>query len=683
MRNSIWTSTAGFVCGIYLICATSFIGSAAAQDTPDTQNNSNYLIGRGMADVTGPAFGSPMWGFGQEDQTTQGIHTRLKSRAFILIDPTTQNRLVFASVDIGSIEHNVFLEVVDRVRAKLGDAYTLDNIILSATHTHSGPAGYWHSRLELGLSGAFYKTHFERIVSGIVASILQADADIKPGTILINKGDVIGAGANRSMAAYTANPEEERKQYALPMDLEMTLLKFNRAQGPVGALNWFAVHPTSMTFDNHLISGDHKGYASLTWEKMKNVRYVDDDDFVAAFAQSTPGDITPNLNLNNTGPGVDMVDSTKIIGQRQLDVAQSLFDNASEKVTGPINVRRVYIDMSHYKISDAFTGAGDQTTCPSAYGYSFGGGSTEDGGGFFLLSEGMTEQSWWLDFLTGVLTGAPGWTQEVKDCQAPKPILFETGTGTPPIQSQIRSVSVARIGSIALIAMPAEITTMAARRLRATAKAALGPWAKHIIISGYANGYAGYVTTPEEYETQQYEGGHTLHGKWSLPAYQQIITDLAQALETNTPVADGPAYDDWRGKSKSTNLVGDALDVLPTGVSFGDTLPLTKTSFAPGETIQIDFWSGNPSAGYSKENNFIQIEHQTAQGWQVLYGDMDWSTTIRWRQEEDALLARVSWAIPQETPAGTYRIKHQGVYRTLPEQLEEFNATSPEFTVTK
>ena len=377
-----------------------------------------------------------------------------------------------------------------------------------------------------------------------------------------------------------------------------------------------------------------------------------------------------------------MIDSTKIIGQRQLDVAQSLFDNASEKVTGPISIRRAYIDMSNYKITDAFTGAGEQTTCPSAYGYSFGGGSTEDGGGFFLLSEGMKEQSWWLDFLTGILTGAPGWTQEVKDCQAPKPILFETGTGTPPIQSQIRSVSIARIGSIALIAMPAEITTMAARRLRTTAKAALGPWAKHIIISGYANGYAGYVTTPQEYETQQYEGGHTLHGKWSLPAYQQIITDLAHALETNTSVANGPAYDDWRGKSKSTSLVGDALDVLPTGASFGDTLPLAKTSFAHGETIQIDFWSGNPSAGYSKKNNFIQIEQQTAQGWQVLYGDMDWSTTIRWRKEEDALLARVSWTIPKETPVGTYRIKHQGVYRTLPEQLEEFNATSPKFTVT-
>jgi neutral ceramidase len=41
--------------------------------------------------------------------------------------------------------------------------------------------------------------------------------------------------------------------------------------GAIGVVNWFAVHPTSMTFDNRLISGDHKGFASSTWE-MDNCR---------------------------------------------------------------------------------------------------------------------------------------------------------------------------------------------------------------------------------------------------------------------------------------------------------------------------------------------------------------------------------------------------------------------------
>ncbi|MEH6909693.1 MAG: neutral/alkaline non-lysosomal ceramidase N-terminal domain-containing protein [Oceanicoccus sp.] len=644
-------------------------------------DSSNYLIGRGMADVTGPAYGSPMWGFGKEGQNTQGIHIRLKSRAFIFIDPVSKKRLVFTSVDIGSIEHNVVLEVVDRLQARFAGLYTLDNLILSATHTHAGPAGYWHTRTEFGLSGSFYKTHFERIVSGIVSSIVLAHENIQPGQIMINKGNVEGAGANRSMAAYNANPAEERARYGSPMDTEMTLLKLVGKDGPIGLVNWFAVHPTSMTYDNRLISGDHKGFAASSWEIAEQTDYIQNQGFIAAFAQSTPGDVTPNLNLDNTGPGENEIASTQIIGQRQLDVGQNLYANATELVSGPVDIRRAYIDMSNVTVRDEFTGAGVQTTCPSAYGYTFAAGSTEDGGGNFLFEEGMTEQSWWLDIVIRWVTGAEKWTQAVKDCQAPKAILFETGTGDTPLQSQIRSVSVARLGSLAIVAMPAEVTTMAARRIRQTLRQNLGPWAKHIVIAGYANGYGGYVTTPEEYETQQYEGGHTLHGKWSLAAYQQLITLLAHSLDAGSSAPEGPEYDDWRGKSVSASLVGDLTDALSDGYSYGDALPMSSQNFRRGEEVIAEFWSGNPSSQYRSGNNYLQIQRQNNGIWHPVHGDMDWSTTIRWREDEEGMIARIVWRVPTSAKSGVYRVKHFGQYRQIPGQLEEFEALSAEFEI--
>ena len=76
-----------------------------------------------------------------------------------------------------------------------------------------------------------------------------------------------------------------------------------------------------------------------------------------------------------------------------MQMALQLFGNAQEVLTGPIETRQIYIDLSDYLVADKFTHAGPQTTCPSAYGYSFAGGSTEDGGGHFLFEEGMTEQS--------------------------------------------------------------------------------------------------------------------------------------------------------------------------------------------------------------------------------------------------------------------------------------------------
>lgn len=652
--------------------ACLFTTSVFAEPVP------NYLIGRGMTDITGPVVGLEMWGFGRGDeQLTEGLHIRQRARAFIVAEPGDGKRVVFVSADIGSIEHNISLEVIDRLQAKYGDQYTMDNVMLSATHTHAAAGGYWHSRLTLGLSGAFYPEVYEHIVDGIVAAIITAHDDLKPGNILINTGDVEGAGVNRSMAAYNQNPEQEREAYGSPIDREMTLLNFADASGPIGMINWFAVHPTSMTYHNRLVSGDHKGYASLQFEKQMGVNYQSSDNFVAAFAQSTPGDVTPNLNLNNTGPGEDDFESTAIIGTRQLEVALELFENANEQLSGGIDFRRLYVDMSTYEVTDQFTGAGSQVTCPSAYGYSFAGGSTEDGGGHFLFWEGMTEQRFYLDFLIGFLTGAPDWTPAVKECQEPKPILFETGTGTPPIQSQIRSIGIARIGQLVIVTMPTEITTMAARRLKTSVKEALGEWATHIVIAGYTNGYAGYVTTPEEYSVQQYEGGHTLHGPWTLPAYRQIVSQLATALENGTPVSSDIAYDDWRGKSVATDVHDGANDAVPEPHAFGDALPLQQDQFDAGETVVTEFWSGNPSASHGSLSNFLTVELLYDGEWLAIARDSDWETKILWRQGdgEDQLVAQVVWETPVDLVSGTYRVRHFG-QATVGGVLKPFEATS-------
>ncbi len=46
----------------------------------------NYLVGRGVSDITGPVTGLQLWGFGRPDQVGEGLHIRLGSRAFIVAD---------------------------------------------------------------------------------------------------------------------------------------------------------------------------------------------------------------------------------------------------------------------------------------------------------------------------------------------------------------------------------------------------------------------------------------------------------------------------------------------------------------------------------------------------------------------------------------------------------------------
>ena len=175
-------------CGLLLYCAS--IHGQSAQP---------YLIGRGIADVTGPAVGVMLWGFGHPDQTGEGIHIRQRSRAFIMVQADNpSNRLVFVTADLGSIDHHILLTVVERLQKRFGTRYTLDNVIITATHTHSGPGGYWQSRTETGLDGGLYPEHFEAIAAGITDSVVKAHNDLQLGTIFINSGPVINAGVNRS-----------------------------------------------------------------------------------------------------------------------------------------------------------------------------------------------------------------------------------------------------------------------------------------------------------------------------------------------------------------------------------------------------------------------------------------------------------------------------------------------------
>ena len=642
-----------------------------------------YLIGRGISDITGPAFGIQLWGFGREDQISEGVHIRQKARAFIIADAQLNKRIVFVSADIGSIEHHITLEVLSRLKEHYADQYQIDNVIISATHTHAAPTGYWHSRTDLGLDGGFYPQHFNNIVDGIVESISKAHEDLEPGNIYINRGRVENAGINRSLIAYEQNPEAERKQYADSIDKDMTLLKFVDQSGDIGLLNWLPVHPTSMTFFNRLISGDNKGYASLKVERQKGVTYKEENEFVAAFAQSNPGDVTPNLNLNNTGPGKDDFDSTQIIGERQVEVAIKLFNDASELLKGNIDSRQIYVDLSDFEVTDKFSGQGTQHTCPSAYGYSFAGGSTEDGGGHFLFREGMTEQSIFLDFLIKLITGAPKSTDAVRRCQLPKAVLFETGSSNPPLQSQIRSVTVARIGQLAILALPAEVTTMAGRRLRQSVKAQLGDWATDIVLAGYSNGYAGYVTTPQEYDLQQYEAGHTLHGRWTLPAYRQVAAELANSLQQQTVLNAPLAYDDWRGKSPMLKLHDESLDRLAEGTNLDQPLPLEQRIYTPGETVTTRFYSGNPTAHYNRNGYFMRVEMLQGDRWVRVSDDHDWSTKIRWVKagKAKALIAQLSWDTASDTMAGQYRMKHTGLVTLSDGSTTAFDTTSDIFTI--
>jgi hypothetical protein len=97
------------------------------------------------------------------------------------------------------------------------------------------------------------------------------------------------------------------------------------------------------------------------------------------------------------------------------------------------------------------------------------------------------------------------------------------------------------LAGLPLALLPGEPTTVAGRRVRALLRERW-PSAPDTVVSGHSNGYAGYITTPEEYAHQRYEGASTLFGPHTLGAYLSALDELASgpAPASSTAPAFGP-----------------------------------------------------------------------------------------------------------------------------------------------
>lgn len=252
---------------------------------------SNYLIGLGSYDITGPAADVNMMGYANMDQIASGVHFRLRARTFIVAE-SQGNRVVFVNLDACMGSQLVTIKVLERLKARFGDLYTEQNVAISGIHTHAGPGGYLQYVVYIVTSLGFVRQSFDALVDGIEKSVVQAHENLQPSSIYINKGELLDAGVNRSPSSYLNNPAAERSKYKYDVDKEMTLIKFvDEEWGPIGSFNWFATHGTSMGRANPLISGDNKGAAA---------RFMED-----WFEQS--GSRKGFYSLHSNNPGTDRV----------------------------------------------------------------------------------------------------------------------------------------------------------------------------------------------------------------------------------------------------------------------------------------------------------------------------------------------------------------------------------------
>uniref|UniRef100_A0A803V1J8 Neutral ceramidase n=1 Tax=Ficedula albicollis TaxID=59894 RepID=A0A803V1J8_FICAL len=645
-----------------------------SKDTDDSNNNiaqeAKYWVGVGRADCTGPVAQVPLMGYANPEQVGGGLLSRLYSRAFIVADPQRSKRLVFVSADIGMVSQRLRLEVLQQLRSKYGGLYGQDNVILSGTHTHSGPGGYFQYTLFWITSKGLIRPALSSIVNGIVKSIDIAHENMKRGRLFINRGTVENSQINRSPFSYLKNPESERNRYSSNTDKEMVVLKMVDEDGhELGLISWFAVHPVSMNNSNHLVNSDNVGYASYLFEQEKNKGMLPGEgSFVAAFASSNLGDVSSNTrgpfcastgeSCDNPqsscpvggaamcmaqGPGKDMFESTRIIGQNLYLKAKELYEEASQEVTGPLSSAHQWVNMSD--VSVELNATHRVKTCKPALGHSFAAG-TIDGVGAFNFTQGSVEGDPFWDQIRDQLLGEP--SNETKACHKPKPILFSTGemTWPHPWHPDIVDVQIAAIGSLAILAVPGEFTTMSGRRLREAVKSEFdshGTRGMNVVIAGLCNVYTHYITTYEEYQVQRYEAASTIYGPHTLSAYIQLYRGLAKAIALVSSIS-----------YISKLCFARSLSGLKCHRRWG-------CACAFSACLNLVFL-------FQTEHNFLTVEKYSSisSSWRAVLNDASWDT--RWvfywsKGSRGQSNVTIEWHIPAGAEPGVYRLRYFGHYK--------------------
>lgn len=142
----------------------------------------DWEVGAGIHDITGPAGDTFLVGYGT-DFPVKGIHTRLWSRAFVVKEANSDERIVFVSTDLHSIPTEVKFRVIDLLQADYGEFYKPDNVMLTATHTHSGPGGFHNGSSMLSATSGSDSFNVDVIVDGVYRSISEAHKNLKPALI--------------------------------------------------------------------------------------------------------------------------------------------------------------------------------------------------------------------------------------------------------------------------------------------------------------------------------------------------------------------------------------------------------------------------------------------------------------------------------------------------------------------
>jgi hypothetical protein len=312
-----------FLCMKMVLCWT--LESAFAQV-------SEIYAGATQVDITPKEAGYPHY-----RGPSEGVHDPLYAKALVFREGDQQIALVVC--DLLWIERELSSKVRLSVAEKTDIPYS--NILISGTHTHTGPA--YHANIR-ELTGAL-RPPFDRqrdlgedgYASWLVGRITKAITDASNAAIKVNletgTGSAEGISFNRRFFMHdgkvrtnagVGNPEIIRS--VGPIDSEVGIILLRRASdnSPLASLTNFAVHAD--TFGGTAFSADYPGFlAKVLTEEFGN-------DFISVFGAGTCGD------LNH----VDVQSKKRLSSE---DIGLKLAEVVKEKISHLVRIDRPFVGV--------------------------------------------------------------------------------------------------------------------------------------------------------------------------------------------------------------------------------------------------------------------------------------------------------------------------------------------------
>ena len=685
---------------VLLVAAFSVWGCAATQEISVRQPlgirppvSGAPTAGAVSVDITPPP-GMPMGGYSMLANRGQGFRTRLKARIVYLNDGKGHS-VALVQIDLPAasllLHHKVAEAVAEQTGLKPGD------IAITASHTHSAPANIFDNDFynKHMTSGEWLETsHLEFLTGQIARGIVKAHDERRPARVATGCKDIYGYNRNRALTSYVLNhdvgeislddPQAVFKAVNPALCMVRVDVQDDRGQYlPLAAYSIFSVHATALTPPVEVYNADLFAYAQKDLEWTIRRTYDTPWSVVHGLTSGTEGDMAPALREQGDSTfghlPVDWKEAKKVgkgLGREAIRSFEELGERLTDDMVVGSAVRELNI-REHNTVENV-------ALCTSAVvGNPVAGGAYEP-------------RTPWLaavPFLRGGNDLARRWWLFTEGCQGNKrhllfsflqPLLEPKDSFPNTVMFQL-----IRVNDTVILPIPFEVTVTSGRRIAARVQGEFVGAGENrirgVAVASNSNGYFGYTTTPEEYFRQNYEGGHTLYGRYSTPYLTAQLGVLARDFLTKGEVQElGPA---WTYRLKVGAFYPESRPSTGHREALAQPVPV-QAAKAQDEDFIAFRWQDVGPGEVDLHRPLSRVEVEDQHRWETLWvngepiHDDGYDLEIRYLAERDDGMGEyeVRWYNP--VPGGVYRfvVEPRQGYPTLisqPFTYKGFSTATP------